>query len=306
MTFKSLFRFIHSTPLIYTAEKSSLGMLRKKTGFTFANCKKALELHHNDITKAEQWLKEQAQTLGWAKATKLEGRVTKQGLVGVIVQNNIGAMVEVNCETDFVARNKSFQEFVESVSIACMNHVSSMPMNDVFSKVEFDVENLKAIVASNGKSLGDELALMIGNVGENATLRRATCFKASEPITLFGITHSTQSATSPNVSLGKYGSIVAFKSTGEQVASVDLHKNICQHIIGMNPSKVGVADVDKPNEEKDEEKCLIHQEYLLDPSITVGELFTENSLEIVDFKRFECGEVLKTVEENINLAKACN
>lgn len=73
--------------------------------------------------------------MGWSKATKLEGRVTKQGLVGVIVQNNIGAMVEVNCETDFVARNKAFQQFVESVSIACIKHVSNMPTNDVFSKV---------------------------------------------------------------------------------------------------------------------------------------------------------------------------
>lgn len=157
MNFKSLFRFIHSTPLIYSTEKSSLAILRKKTGYTFANCKKALELHQNDITKvrfqkkqvlktavnkslfrnfqAEQWLKEQAQSLGWSKATKLEGRITKQGLVGVMVQKNIGAMVEVNCETDFVARNKTFQQFVESVSIACIQHVSKMPTNDILSKV---------------------------------------------------------------------------------------------------------------------------------------------------------------------------
>jgi len=306
MTFKSLFRFIHSTPLINAVEKSSLGILRKKTGYTFANCKKALELHHNDITKAEQWLKEQAQALGWSKATKLEGRVTKQGLVGVIVQNNIGAMVAQDGESDFVARNKSFQQFVESVSMACLHHVSSMPINDVLSKVELDVENLKEITGSNGKSLGDELALMIGSVGENATLRRATCFKASDPISLFGITHPMQFATSGNVHLGKYGSIVAYKSAGVQEGSADLQKNICQHIIGMNPSKVGVVDVDKPSEDKDEERCLIHQEYLLDPSITVGELFTENSFKIVDFKRFECGENIATNEENINLAKASN
>lgn len=85
--------------------------------------------------QAEKWLKEQAQALGWSKATKLEGRITKQGLVGVMVQKNIGAMVEVNCETDFVARNKTFQQFVESVSIACIQHASKMPTNDILSKV---------------------------------------------------------------------------------------------------------------------------------------------------------------------------
>lgn len=158
----------------------------------------------------------------------------------------------------------------------------------------------------NGKSLGDELALMIGSVGENATLRRATCFKSTESITLFGITHPQAEATG-NIHLGKYGSIVAYKSTGcDPVESVAIQRNICQHIIGMNPSKVGSADIDKPNEDKDEEKCLIHQEYLLDPTITVGELFTENGIEIVDFNRFECGETVSTSEENFNLAKASN
>lgn len=85
--------------------------------------------------QAEQWLKQQAQTMGWAKAQKLEGRNTKQGLIGVLIQNNIAAMVEVNCETDFVARNKQFQEFVDTVLKACLNHVSSMQTNNGLSKV---------------------------------------------------------------------------------------------------------------------------------------------------------------------------
>ncbi len=164
---------------------------------------------------------------------------------------------------------------------------------------------MKAIQGLADKSLGDELALMIGTVGENATLRRATCFKATEPITLFGVTHP-QVSTSTNVHLGKYGSIVAYKSAGDANVDVNLQKNIGQHIIGMNPSKVGMADVDKPSEEKDEEKCLIHQEYLLDPTITVGQLFAENALEIVDFNRFECGENIQTSEEKFNLAEASN
>lgn len=73
--------------------------------------------------------------MGWSKATKLEGRSTKQGLVGVLVNRNIGAMVEVNCETDFVARNENFQEFVQTVTKACAKHVAEMPTNDTLSKV---------------------------------------------------------------------------------------------------------------------------------------------------------------------------
>lgn len=129
MFLKQISRYLHTGKYLYASDKSALATLRKKTGYTFANCKKALELHNNDLPKAEQWLKQQAQTLGWSKATKLEGRSTKQGLVGVLVRNNIGAMVEVNCETDFVARNEHFQKFVEKVSIAVTKHAENFESN---------------------------------------------------------------------------------------------------------------------------------------------------------------------------------
>lgn len=81
MLFKQVpVRFLHITRILGSADKSALATLRKKTGYTFANCKKALELHNGDVAKAENWLKEQAQAMGWSKATKLEGRATKQGI----------------------------------------------------------------------------------------------------------------------------------------------------------------------------------------------------------------------------------
>lgn len=147
---------------------------------------------------------------------------------------------------------------------------------------------------------------MIGGVGENATIRRATCFKTTEPIKLFGSTHPINRSTSGNIHFGKYGSLVAFKSTGELPMDENLLKNISQHVIGMNPVKIGVADVDEPCENKEEESCLIHQEYLLDSSITVGELLAENSLEIVAYNRIACGENIQTSEENAKLATASN
>lgn len=90
---------------------------------------------------------------------------------------------------------------------------------------------------------------------------------------------------------GRYGAIVAFRSAE---TNLDLQKNLVQHIIGMDPNKVGEKGKDEPVENKDDEKCLIHQEYLLDPSATVGEILQENQLEVVDFQRFECGETSKS------------
>lgn len=117
----TVIRLFHTGKIVFAAEKSQLAVLRKKTGYTFANCKKALELHQNDIGQAEIWLKQQAQALGWSKATKLEGRQTTQGLIGVAIKNQDGVLVEVNCETDFVARNQEFQKIVEETASTCLN-----------------------------------------------------------------------------------------------------------------------------------------------------------------------------------------
>lgn len=118
-------RFFHTTKISFAGEKSLLASLRKKTGYTFANCKKALEIHNNDLNLAETWLRQQAQELGWSKATKLEGRRTTQGLIGVAVRDNDGVLVEVNCETDFVARNAEFQKIVEETTRTCLNYAKS-------------------------------------------------------------------------------------------------------------------------------------------------------------------------------------
>ncbi|XP_058450440.1 elongation factor Ts, mitochondrial isoform X1 [Malaya genurostris] len=283
-----------------TAEKSALATLRKKTGYTFANCKKALELHSNDLPKAEQWLKEQAQAMGWSKATKLEGRNTTQGLVGVLIRNNIGAMVEINCETDFVARNQSFQKFVQTASTACVKYMEQVEGDANLTKVGLNGEALKQIVMDDGKSLGDHLALMIGTVGENASLNRAICYKAPEAIKLTGYVHpaSIEETTLDIPQYGKYGSILAFKNTSPD-SNGEVAKKICQHVVGMKPDRIGDKTRDEPAKEKDDETCLIYQEYLADPTYTVGEIMEANNVLVVDFQRFECGEKSKVEDENV-------
>lgn len=145
---------------------------------------------------------------------------------------------------------------------------------------------------------------MIGAVGENASLRRATCFKASKAITLAAFTHPpTKSLT--EVQLGKFGSIVALENkNNNDENTIEIQRNICQHIVGMNPLKIGAFGSDEPTENKDDERCLIFQEYLLDSSVTVAEVLQENNISIFDFHRYECGEnitnTVNQLDESVN------
>lgn len=103
--------------------------------------------------------------MGWSKATKLEGRSTSQGLIGVLVQNNIGTMIEVNCETDFVARNTNFRDFVEKATHACADYVLEVDNTSKITKIALECDSLRNLKLDDGKTLADHLALMIGTVG---------------------------------------------------------------------------------------------------------------------------------------------
>lgn len=149
----------------------------------------------------------------------------------------------------------------------------------------------------------DHLALLIGNVGENATLRRAICLRSTNSFTVCGFAHPSGvvSHVDNESQVGRYGAIVTLQA--DPTLSQETQKNICQHIVGMNPTKIGNRDNNAPNENKDEEECLLFQEYLLDPTMTVEELLTENQTNVIDFQRFECGESVQ--EENV-VAEARN
>lgn len=284
-----IFRFVHTSSLLWQASnKSLLAKLRKKTGYAISNCKKALDLHSNDLDKAEVWLKEQAQQHGWSQAEKLQGRTTSQGLIAVIVENNHGAIVEINCETDFVARNKRFHGFAETVLSATLSHAASMNSTEEVEKSILHAESLKKLYAKDGKSLADHSALVIGSIGENINLRRALCMRVQGDAVLFGGTHPAPMNPIP-MSFGKYGALVAVK--GNEDKNI-LGTQLCQHIIGMNPLKVGDNKIDQPNIEADNETCLIYQEFLLDPSLSVQQVLLESKVEVLDFVRFEMGEEL--------------
>ncbi|XP_060644978.1 elongation factor Ts, mitochondrial [Drosophila nasuta] len=308
---KFLGRTLHTTRRFYAAgaglEKSALSALRKKTGYTFANCKKALELHNNDISQAEKWLHEQAQSMGWSKATKVADRVTTQGLVGVLINGNRGAMVELNCETDFVARNDTFKRFVDHVSRIVLHYTDQTEFDGDIWKLGFDADALKNLETPQGGNLADHLALLIGAIGENASIRRALCFKVNNDLMLTGYAHPapTNITTTQNITqVGKYGAIVAFRA--RDFEDLEVQKGICQQIVGMKPIKIGEYGKDKPAENKDDETCLIYQEYLLDADKTVGEVLKERGVDIVDYHRFECGEPSKRDLKDLLQAQQLN
>ncbi|XP_002733702.1 elongation factor Ts, mitochondrial-like [Saccoglossus kowalevskii] len=323
-------RLIHNSTVLQglaaTGVKSNLAKLRKKTGFSFANCKKALNKFENNLEQAESWLKEQAQKEGWAKATKLQGRKTAQGVIGVLCQQNSAAVVEVNCETDFVAKNTKFQNFVSQVAMATIHqnkHLNADNSNHI--KTNISGEELSNITTEDSKSLQELLVLTIGQLGENASIRRGVFLSVPSDVHIGSYVHSTlegQPAGKNKCAFGKYGAVVAFKRTldiGAPFNVSEFGRRLGQHVVGMSPTSIGTAkpveelkpvsetkpveETKKSDEEdgEDEESTpsqswtideteMLKQEFLLDPSITVAELLQQEGVQVLDFIRYECGE----------------
>lgn len=152
------------------------------------------------------------------------------------------------------------------------------------------MEELKrSTVLESGKPLQEHINQSIETIKENITFGRAIGFRVSggPGIALHGCTHPI-ATINENVFYGKYGAIVALRNTGGAVS--DIPKNLCQHIVGMNPKRIGQPGVDEPNADADNEECLLFQEFVLDPSKTMAEVLTENQIEVLDFHRFGCDD----------------
>jgi elongation factor Ts len=205
--------------------------LREKTGAGMMDCKKALSETDGDIEGATDWLR----TKGLAAAAKKAGRVAAEGLVGVAVEGTQGSVVEVNSETDFVARNEQFQDFVRNVT-------------QLGLAAGGDLEALKAAdYPGSGRSVADELTEMIATIGENMGLRRAAALSADGGV-LASYIHA---ATAPG--LGKIGVLVALKSEGDAEKLAAFGKQLAMHIAATNPQSVAVADLDPAVVERERE-----------------------------------------------------
>lgn len=155
--------------------------------------------------------------------------------------------------------------------------------------MELDSEQL-ANLSVDGKKLSEVMALFIGTVGENAVLRRAECWKAnSKDVKIAGYTHPAPSEPS-QYSAGKYGALLAYKQPSD---TEDIGRQLCQHIVGCSPKKIGNKQQDEPAKNSDDETCFIYQEYLLDPLYTVEEVLEQNNVQVLDYVRFSCGEAVE-------------
>jgi elongation factor Ts len=197
--------------------------LREKTGAGMMDCKRALGETSGDLEGAVDWLRKK----GLAAAAKKAGRVAAEGLVGVATGGKAGAVVEVNAETDFVARNELFQTFVRKVAEAAL-------------LVGGDVEKIKAAALAGGlRSVGDELTHLFATLGENMVLRRARRLAVENGVVVSYV-HNALAA-----GLGKIGVLVALESTGDAGKLAGVGKQLAMHVAAAKPDYLDIASVDK-------------------------------------------------------------
>jgi elongation factor Ts len=278
--------------------------LREKTGAGMMDCKAALNETSGDMEAAVDWLR----TKGLAKAAKKAGRVAAEGLIGIAAEAKQAALVEVNSETDFVARNQKFQEMVSAVAAGAL-------------KVKGDLDKLAAAKYGSGKeTVAETVKEMIGSIGENMSLRRAAHLSANKGV-VASYMHNT---IAPG--LGKIGVIVALESTGDAAKLQNFGKQVAMHIAAANPQSVDVESLDKAVIEREravlteqakesgkpapviekmvegrlrkfyEEVVLLAQPFVHDPETTVAKALADTEkaagapIKITGFYRFALGE----------------
>ena len=271
--------------------------LREKTGAGMMDCKKVLTETDGDLEKAAELLRER----GIAKAAKKSGRIAAEGLVEAYVSEDgkVGAVVEVNAETDFVAKNEEFKKFVMDVA------------KQVVENNPKTVEDLLAepSIAESGKTVNEVLVEKIATIGENMSIRRFARFETDGLVEKY--IHGD----------GKIAVLVNMKNGSKELA-----KDICMQIAAARPEYVKREEVpaDRIEKEKEilkqqtinegkpeaiaekvvmgrinkfyEEICLVDQEFVKDPSQKVSQVLKDAT--VVEFARFEKGEGIEKKEEN--------
>ncbi|PTE22405.1 elongation factor Ts [Cereibacter changlensis JA139] len=270
--------------------------LRESTGAGMMDAKRALIETEGDMEAAVDWLR----TKGLAKAAKKAGRTAAEGLVGVAVEGGKGVAVEVNSETDFVAKNADFQALVGN-----------------FTKAALTVSDVEALKSADlgGKTVETTLNEAIAVIGENMTLRRMAVLEGDS---VAAYVHNAAAD-----GMGKIGVLVAVKGTDNGIA-----KQIAMHVAATNPASLGEADLDPALIEREknvlteqaresgkpdaviekmivgrmakffEEVTLLGQKFVLNPDITVAQAAKDAGVEVVGFVRMAVGEGIEKEKED--------
>ena len=287
--------------------------LRDKTGAGMMDAKKALTESGGDMEAAVDWLR----TKGLAKAAKKSGRTAAEGLVAVAVEGGRGVAVEVNAETDFVARNAEFQAMVRGIAHTALGS-------------EGDVETLKA-APMDGKTVADVITDKIATIGENMSLRRLARLEGDVVVSYV---HNAAAE-----GMGKIGVLVAL-SGGDPAKMSEIGRQVAMHVAATNPAALDVGDLDPALVEREkqvlteqarasgkpenviekmitgrlnkfyQEVCLLKQAFVVDPDLSVEKAVgqADAGASVVGFVRLEVGEGIEKEEEDFaaEVAKSLN
>jgi elongation factor Ts len=288
--------------------------LRDQTGAGMMDCKTALTETGGDLEHATDWLRKK----GLAAAAKKAGRLTSEGLIGLEVELRRGALVEVNSETDFVARNETFQKLVRTVAALAL-------------RAGGDLEALLRLpVPDSGRSVADEITRAISVIGENINLRRTAAVEVDEGV----VGSYVHGALAPG--LGKIGVLIGLHSAGDAEQLAALGKQLAMHIAAARPQAVSIDRLDPAMVEREraiyaeqarasgkpdsiidkmvdgrmrkyhEEVVLLEQMFVIDTSLKVKDAIDRlaetlgSSIAVTGFVRFALGEGL--APKPVNLA----
>jgi elongation factor Ts len=289
--------------------------LRDQTGAGMMDCKAALQEVDGDLEAATDWLRKK----GLAAAAKKAGRIAAEGLVGLVVAGARGALVEVNAETDFVARNEEFQALVRQITAAA-------------PEAGGDVERLRRMtLAETGQSVAATITAAVARIGENINLRRTAVVAVGEG----AVGAYIHGALGPG--LGKIGVLVGLQSAGDPEQVAALGKQLAMHVAAARPLAVSADRVDAQTIQREraiysdqarasgkpenivakmvegrmrkffEEQVLLEQAFVVDPDLKVKDAIDRvaekvgSSITVTDFVRFTLGEGLE--QRSTNLAQ---
>ncbi|HET9810110.1 MAG TPA: translation elongation factor Ts [Sphingomicrobium sp.] len=285
--------------------------LRERTGAGMMDCKKALAENNGEMEAAVDWLRAK----GLSAAAKKAGRTAAEGLVGVAVEGTRGALVEVNSETDFVAKNETFQKFVGNVARMAL-------------ETGGNVENLLAASYPGGGTVEEALTNNIATIGENQSLRRSAVLQVNQG----AVAAYVHNAVAPG--LGKIGVLVALESAAPAETLQAFGKQVAMHIAAANPLALNGDDLDAELIEREraiasekakesgkpqniaekmvegslakfrKENALLSQLFVMDNKTPVSEVLASagkdagNAIEIAAFVRFQLGEGIEKKQDD--------
>ncbi|HMN36287.1 MAG TPA: translation elongation factor Ts [Hyphomicrobium sp.] len=301
-----------------TITAADVKKLRDMTGAGMMDCKNALTETNGDIEAAVDWLRKK----GLSKAAKKSGRIAADGLIGVVAKGLSGAVVEVNSETDFVARNGQFQDMVRDIT-------SLAPAaNGDLDKL------LAAAYPATKETVGDHVKEMVATIGENMSVRRTACVTVKDGVVADYIHNRVADG------LGKIGVLVALESAGDKPTLFEIGRMIAMHIAASNPVALDLESVPKDTLEREKailaeknagkkpemlekiiaggmkayakENCLLEQAYIHDSTKSVAQAVKEAEsqagapVKISGFVRYALGDGIEKKEEDFaaEVAKA--